>query len=115
MHADLRADNLLLTEDKVYVVDWPWACTAQPWFDLIAMLPSIGMQGGPAPETIVRTHPVTKTADPDAITAVVAAITGYFIDRSRQPPPPGLPTVREFQRGQGQIALDWLQERVGWR
>jgi Phosphotransferase enzyme family len=115
VHADLRADNLLLTEDKVYVVDWPWACTAQPWFDLIAMLPSIGMQGGPAPETIVRTHPVTKTADPDAITAVVAAITGYFIDRSRQPPPPGLPTVREFQRGQGQIALDWLQERVGWR
>jgi len=115
VHADLRADNLLLTGDKVYVVDWPWACTAQPWFDLVAMLPSIGLQGGPDPEKICRVHPVTRAAHPDAITAVLAAITGYFIDRSRQPPPPGLPTVRRFQLAQGQIALGWLRQRTRWR
>ena len=41
VHADLRADNDLLTGDRVVVVDWPWACLAAPWFDLVAMLPSV--------------------------------------------------------------------------
>jgi Ser/Thr protein kinase RdoA (MazF antagonist) len=26
LHGDLRADNLLLTPDRVVVVDWPWGC-----------------------------------------------------------------------------------------
>lgn len=96
VHADLRADNILLTGDRVVVVDWPWACPAAPWFDLLAMLPSVHMQGGPSPETLFNDHPVGKTADPEAVTAVLAALTGYFVRQSRQPPPPGLPTLREY-------------------
>jgi aminoglycoside phosphotransferase (APT) family kinase protein len=64
VHTDLRADNLLLTDDRVVVVDWPWACTAAPWFDLLAMLPSVHMQGGPPPETLFDNHPVARQADP---------------------------------------------------
>lgn len=115
VHSDLRADNLLLTGDRVYVVDWPWACTAQPWVDLLCMLPSIAMQGGPPPELIFRAHPVTRAADPGAATAVIAALAGYFVNQSRQPPPPGIPTVREFQAAQGRFALAWLKERTGWQ
>jgi aminoglycoside phosphotransferase (APT) family kinase protein len=114
VHLDLRADNLLLTADRVYVVDWPWACTAQPWVDLLGMLPSVAMQGGPPPEQVFNAHPVTKAADPEAATAVIAALAGYFVRQSRQPPPPGIPTVREFQRAQGQVALSWLRQRTGW-
>jgi len=87
VHADLRADNLLLTGDRVVVVDWPWACLAVSWFDLVAMLPSVHMQGGPLPETIFNDHPVAQTANPDAVTAVLAALTGFFVRQSRQPPP----------------------------
>jgi aminoglycoside phosphotransferase (APT) family kinase protein len=115
VHADVRADNLLLTDARVYVVDWPWACLAQPWFDLVCMLPSIAMQGGPPPEAICAAHPLTRAADPGAVTAVLAAIAGYFVYRERQPPPPGLPTVREFQRAQGRAALSWLRRRTRWR
>ena len=32
---DIRADNILLTQDRVVFVDWPWACIAAPWFDLL--------------------------------------------------------------------------------
>jgi Ser/Thr protein kinase RdoA (MazF antagonist) len=107
VHADLRADNLLLTDERVYVVDWPWACRGAPWFDRVAMLPSVGMQGGPPPHELL--------ADPDpAVTAVVAAVAGYLVRQSRQPDPPGLPTVRRFQRAQGVVALDWLRRRTGW-
>jgi aminoglycoside phosphotransferase (APT) family kinase protein len=114
-HADLRADNLLLAGERVVVVDWPWACTAPPWFDLLGFLPSVRMQGGPPPETVFDGHPVAKDADPAAVTAVLAALTGYFVRHSRLPAPPGLPTLREFQAAQGRTALAWLRTRTGWR
>ncbi|MBY8882881.1 phosphotransferase family protein [Actinacidiphila acidipaludis] len=113
-HGDLRADNLLLTADRVMVVDWPWASVGAVWFDLLAMLPSVRMQGGPPPETVFDRHPVAEGADPAAVTAVLAAVSGYFVGQSRLPDPPGLPTVRAFQAAQGRAALAWLRARTGW-
>lgn len=114
VHCDLRADNLLLTDDRVYIVDWSSACLAQAWLDLVFMLPSVRLDGGPQPEAIASTHPLTEAADPKAVTTVVAALTGYFIHQSHRPAPAGLPTVRAFQRAQGEISLEWLQVRTGW-
>ncbi|WP_067177320.1 aminoglycoside phosphotransferase family protein [Microtetraspora niveoalba] len=115
-HADMRADNLLLTADgRVLVVDWPHACLAAPWFDLLGMLPSVTMQGGPPPAEIFDDHPVARNADPDAVTAVLAALTGYFLQGGLLPPPPGLPTLRAFQLAQGRVALAWLRQRTGWK
>ncbi|MEO3885981.1 aminoglycoside phosphotransferase family protein [Nonomuraea sp. B5E05] len=107
VHADVRADNILLTDDRVYFVDWPWACLGAPWVDRVYLLPSVGMQGGPPPYELCT--------DPDpAVTATVAAMAGYFVHHGRLPDPPGLPTVRAFQRAQGVVALDWLRRRTGW-
>ena len=51
--------------------------------------------------------------DPDVVTAVVAAVAGYLTHRSRQPgPQKGIPTVRDFQRAQAEIAIRWLRERI---
>ena len=115
VHADLRADNILLTGDRVVVVDWPWACLAARLVHLVAMLPSVHMQGGPSPETLFNDYPVARTADPGAVTAVLAALTGFFVRQSRQPPPPGLPTLRGFQAAQGRTALAWLKVRTTWQ
>jgi aminoglycoside phosphotransferase (APT) family kinase protein len=114
-HFDIRADNVLLTPDRVYVVDWPHGRIGQPWLDLIWFAPSVAMQGGPPPEAVVARHPAARAADPLAISASIAAIAGYFIWQSVQPPPPGLPTVRRFQAAQGEVARRWLAERTGWR
>ena len=111
-HGDVRADNILLAPDRVVFVDWPWACVAQPWFDLVTMLPSVALNGGPPPESVIATHPVTRDADPGGVTAVVAALAGMFTYLGRQPDPPGLPTVRAFQRAQGETALAWLKARI---
>jgi len=114
LHADLRADNLLLTPTRVVAVDWPYACVGAAWVDLLLLLPSVTMQGGPDPEPTFAAHPVAAGADPWAVTTALAAWTGFLIAGSRLPPPPGLPTLRAFQLGQGVVALDWLRRRTGW-
>ncbi|MEU2622670.1 aminoglycoside phosphotransferase family protein [Streptomyces sp. NPDC007157] len=112
-HADLRADNMLLTADGgVVFVDWPHAVRAAPWFDLLVMLPCVRAQGGPDPEDLFTAHPLGRDADPAAVTATLAALTGYFLEHSVRPAPPGLPTLRPFQRAQGDAALAWLRTRL---
>ncbi|MFF2008811.1 phosphotransferase family protein [Streptomyces sp. NPDC058195] len=112
-HSDLRADNILLTDDRVFFVDWPHAVRAAPWFDLLMMLPSVAAQGGPDPEAVFTAHPLGRGADPAGVTAVLAALTGYFLSDARLPAPPGLPTLRAFQQAQGTAALRWLRGRLG--
>jgi Phosphotransferase enzyme family len=112
-HGDVRADNILLTPDDVIFVDWPWACLAPPWFDLVAMLPNVALNGGPAPEVVLAAHPSGASADPSAVTTVVAALAGTWTYLGRQPDPPGLPTVRAFQRAHADVALQWLRQRLG--
>ncbi|MFN2389864.1 MAG: aminoglycoside phosphotransferase family protein [Actinomycetota bacterium] len=112
LHADLRADNILITRDRVVFVDWPWACVGAAWVDLLAMLPSVAMQGGPAPETLFDVHPVSRGAPPADVDAVLAALAGFFVFKGLQPDAPGLPTLRAFQRAQGKVAVAWLRRRL---
>lgn len=114
LHCDLRADNLLLTPTGVVVVDWPWASIGAAWVDLLAMLPSVAMQGGPEPRAVFDAHPVSRGAAPEAVSAVLAAVAGFFLWKGRQPPLRGLPTLRPFQLAQGAEALAWLRQRLGW-
>jgi aminoglycoside phosphotransferase (APT) family kinase protein len=114
LHCDLRADNLLLTPTRVVAVDWPWACVGAAWVDLLLLLPSVTMQGGPDPEPTFAAHPVAAGVDHWAVTTTLAALAGFLVAAARLPPPPGLPTLRAFQLGQGLVALDWLRRRTGW-
>jgi len=114
LHFDIRADNLLLTDERVWFVDWPLACVGAAWVDVAFFAPSVAMQGGPPPEELLRRSAAGRAADPDAITAGVVAMAGFFTHRSLQPPPPGLPTVRAFQAAQGVVARQWVAQRTGW-
>ena len=112
LHVDFRADNVLLGDGRDWLVDWPWARTGAPWVDLVFAAPCIALQGGPRPDELLDR--VCINADEEAVTALVAAFAGLMVYSSGLPPPPGIPTVREFQAAQGRIALDWLRERTRW-
>jgi len=114
LHLDLRADNIILAPNRVYVVDWPHAGIGAPWVDCVGFAPSVVMQGGPDPEALLRRWPTAAEADADAVTTVIASIAGYFTQRALLPPPPGLPTLRSFQAAQGEAARRWLAKRTGW-
>jgi Ser/Thr protein kinase RdoA (MazF antagonist) len=115
LHSDVRADNMLVTADGVVFVDWPHACVGAPLFDVVAFAPSVALEGGPEPEWLLARSGSAATADPDAVTAVVAAVAGYFTRQALLPAPPGLPTVRAFQAAQGMHARTWLRLRTGWK
>jgi Ser/Thr protein kinase RdoA (MazF antagonist) len=114
LHNDVRADNVLITGAGVIFVDWPHACTGAAWFDVVAFAPSVIMQGGPDLAWLLARTPSAARADPGAITAVAAAVAGYFTRQALLPAPAGIPTVRRFQADQGRYARAWLRERTGW-
>jgi hypothetical protein len=113
LNFDVRADNILIADDRAYFVDWPWARVGPPFVDWLALAPSVHMQGGPKPAELLRRAALVGVSE-EAINAALASITGYFLGHARRPPPPGLPTVRAFQAAQGEVALTWLRERLGW-
>ena len=112
LHADIRADNLLMTPGGVVVVDWPHACVGAAFVDVVAMAPSVAMQGGPEPAEFIARSRTGRAAGRQALAATVCALAGYLAEGSLRPPPPGLPTVRAFQAAQGRVARRWLAQLV---
>jgi aminoglycoside phosphotransferase (APT) family kinase protein len=114
-HHDLRADNVLFCPDGTAVaVDWPGATYAAPWVDLAGLLPSLHLDGGPAPWDVFDAHTLGRRADPTAVDAYIASMAGYLVRSSLLPAPPGLPTVRAFQAAQGVVTCEWLARRRPW-
>lgn len=114
IHFDIRADNILLTSDRVWFLDWPHACLGAPWVDAILFAPSITMQGGPQPQEVLQRYLGHNTIDEAKVTAAVIAMAGSFSYQATLPPPPGLPTLREFQNAQAVVARHWVAQRTGW-
>ncbi|MFB9234749.1 phosphotransferase [Plantactinospora siamensis] len=111
VHLDIRADNLLIAVDgTVTIVDWPWACRGPAWLDTLLLLLNVRLNGGQDTHARLLRYAAGVGADPDDLLAVLAGFAGFFLDRAREPAPPGLPTLRAFQRAQGDVLLDWLRE-----
>ncbi len=114
VHGDVRADNVLVAGSDVVFVDWPHGSVGNPAFDVVGWAPSVVLEGGPPPEDLLSLYGPLRRAEPDAVTVLLAAISGFFVSHSLEPAPPGLPTLRDFQAAQGGVALAWLRRRTGW-
>jgi aminoglycoside phosphotransferase (APT) family kinase protein len=111
VHADIRADNLLLgATGTVTVVDWPWACRGPAWLDRLLLLLNVRLFGGHDTGALLSRCATMTGTDSGDLVATLAGLAGYFTDSARLPPPPGLPTVRAFQRAHADVALSWLRE-----
>lgn len=109
VNLDVRADNILITADRVYIVDWPWAARGAAWLDLALFVPNVWMYGGPELAGIVSGHPVLAEADPEAVRAFAVGVIGLITSACRRPAPPGLPTLRPFQQAFSAAGLEWLR------
>ena len=119
IHLDVRADNVLLTEgDRAVLVDWAWASRGAPWLDVVILLLNVAQYGPHSAaelDQIVAAHPLSRGIDPWLITLVVLGMTGLLEARGRAEPPPGLPTIRAWQRHAALGAGRWLRHRLAGR
>ncbi|MCU1518182.1 MAG: hypothetical protein JWQ75_2903 [Pseudarthrobacter sp.] len=114
VHTDVRADNILITGPRgAVLVDWPWAAVGAPWVDALTLLVNVRVFA-PAfdADAMLSSHQVFTGAGTDHVNGFLSGLGAYFIDAARQPPPPGLPTVRTFQQQQGQAVIRWLRNRL---
>jgi len=105
VHCDIRADNILIGPGgRMIFVDWPWGCVGPAWLDRLLLAINVLVHGGDPDRVLAG-------VDPRTATDVIAAIAGFFHHIYRLPPPPGIPTVRAFQKSQADALLPWLRER----
>lgn len=112
LHLDLRADNLMQRSDgHLIVVDWAWAVRGAAWVD--PALLAIEFISSAAPEVDADAWLTRIAADhgigTDPIVHTLAGVLGFFEHVCRQPDPPGLPTVRAFQRFQADALRNWFR------
>jgi aminoglycoside phosphotransferase len=100
-HYDLRADNIILTDDRVMFIDWAHPGLAPRWTDTVIL--HAEMRG-----SVV----LPDLPDDEAITGFIAAVGGGLWWGSAQPAPPGIPTMRAWQRKSALVHLDWVRDRL---
>ena len=96
LHCDVRSDNLCFMDGRAVLVDWNHARTGDARFDVAFWLPSLVLERGPKPKHF-------------GVDAYAALVAGFFAARAGLAKPAGAPTVREFQRAQAAVALDWAE------
>lgn len=101
IHLDVRSDNLCTLDGRAVLVDWNFVSFAAPELDLAGWACSLALEGGPA-----RWELLPHSA------GFAAFISGIFAAVAGLPAPDTAPTVREFQRRQLAVALDWLDREL---
>ncbi|MFI5693427.1 hypothetical protein ACIA58_16390 [Kribbella sp. NPDC051586] len=100
-HYDLRADNIILTDDRVVFIDWAHPGLAPRWTDTVIL--QADMRGS----VVLPDLPADE-----AITGFIAAVGGGLWWGSAQPAPPGIPTMRSWQRESALVHLNWVRQRL---
>jgi aminoglycoside phosphotransferase (APT) family kinase protein len=116
LHADLRPDNMLLTDTGAYVIDWAYLHQGAAWVDPVGLTPHL-IRAGHTPaqaEARMATATAWASAPTDAVTGFAVALTGYWERSSRYPGPPGVPYLRPYQAEMASIGRRWIQHRTSW-
>ena len=118
-HTDLRADNIMLTEDRVWFVDWAHARTAAAWLDPLMLCCDLIASGADRADggevdlpRLLAEHPCVAAASPRIRMAMIAAMTGAMHVLAQRPAVPGLPTIRGWQRLTADRLLTFLKRQT---
>lgn len=115
VHTDLRKDNILISGEKTFIVDWPWAAVGAPWFDALTVIIDASVYNkdfNAQKET--ESNPLLSKCSPADLDSVISALMGYFFDSARKPAPAGISTLRKFQQDEGMACLKIMQKRWGY-
>lgn len=115
-HTDLRADNIVMTSERVVFVDWAHARNAASWVDtailigdVIASRADLADGGDIDIAGLIRDHPPLRVVRYETVWQLIVALAGALHSLSRRPGPPGLPTIRFWQGLTADVLMSWCQ------
>lgn len=109
LHADLRADNILIdSSGRARLLDWPWAARGAGWEDALLYLLDLRVEDSTADVEPLLDHLVFAGSRTDDYVALLAAVAGSWFEKCRHPAPPGMTTLRDFQRREAIAAVEWI-------
>lgn len=113
VHADLRDDNILLTDDRAVACDWNWPAMAPAWVDAATLLVSAHGDGLPA-EELLDCCPLTRDVPAEEVDAWLAALCGFMLEAGSRPAPATSPHLRTHTDWYAAASWSWLSRRRGW-
>ncbi|MGN6161456.1 MAG: phosphotransferase family protein [Marmoricola sp.] len=113
-HADLRSDNLLVTDDgAVLACDWTNPALAPPWLDAVTL--GIEAYGdGLDVDKHFSDRTTLASAPDDDVDAWLAAFAGFMRYSSLLPSVRNSPYLRLHADWYATVAWEWLSERRDW-
>ena len=103
---------MLTPAGEVVLLDWAWAARGPAWVDPLLLSLDMAVHGGLDPVALLAGVPAVAAADPADVTGLLLVLTGMWAYAMRRPAPPGLPTLRAFQRRFHEVALAWVVQRT---
>lgn len=111
LHYDLHAGNLLITTDRVHVIDWSFACQGATWVDLAMLAPRL-IHAGHTPrqvEQLLAGMSAWVQAPAKAINGLAALWTLFRVYKAQFGPS----EVRGDRALAAQAGRAWVAHRLG--
>ncbi len=115
-HFDLRADNIVITADQMWIVDWAHTRNAARWVDPMILVTDIVASGADRADggeievsALLRHHPALSGVPTRLQYGFVAALAAALHVASLRPPAPGLPTIRRWQASTSDAMMGFLR------
>jgi hypothetical protein len=108
LHTDYNVGNVLITEDRAWLVDWAWATRGAAFIDPALVMPRL-IAAGHSPddaEAWAAQHPAWHEAAPDAITKFAAAISRLWSQLADKHPD------ATWRRPLAESAATWADHRA---
>ncbi|MGW6740412.1 phosphotransferase family protein [Streptomyces sp. NPDC055025] len=109
-HGDLYPFNVLLTADRVVVVDWPHAWIGPAYADLVMLLSSVALSGID-PEPFAVRHPLLTGVEPEAVDVLISAQAGFLLSIACSVDSTADPRLVRMMTELGRASLRWLSIR----
>lgn len=103
IHGDLRLDNILLTEARIYIVDWPNACRGPVAFDALMLSVHLEAMGFGRAEDFLSLYDAEAGTDfaqtnSEELIIMAASMAGFFADQVYRAVPEKMPRLRWMQK-----------------
>jgi hypothetical protein len=111
LHGDLYHFNLLLTPDRVHIVDWPHAWIGAPHCDVLTLLSSTQLSGID-PQPLAEQHPLTRGLDSLTVNVTLALHAGFLLRAAASAARDADPDLVAAMTALGNASLRWLSSRL---